>query len=79
MFFVLAVCILEIGAVTKHRKNKNLIKNEAHKPLDLSINVSHNRNLSDKGIIQIVKLLARQAAEEDYLQSIIQDQGGESS
>lgn len=51
-------------------KNKNLIKNEDQKGLDVSINVSHNRVLSDKGVIQLVKLLARKAAEEDYMQSI---------
>jgi hypothetical protein len=65
-----------VGAMTKPKTNKNLIKNKDQKRLDISINTSYNRPLSDKSLIQIVKLLARQAAEEDYLQSIIQsDQG----
>lgn len=64
--------------MTKPKTNKNLILNDKNKRLDISINVSHNKTLSDKSLIQIVKLLARQAAEEDYMQSIIQiDQGGE--
>ena len=61
----------------KPPKNKNLIKNEDQKALDISINTSHNRLLSNKGVIQLVKLLARQAAEEDYMQSIIRNQDGE--
>ena len=65
--------------MSSHKINKKLIKNDDQKPLDISINTSHNRYLSDKGIIQLVKLLAHQAAEEDYMQLIIQDQGRESS
>jgi len=64
--------------LTKPKNNKSLISNEDQKRLDISINVSHNRYLSDKGIIRLVKLLARQAAEEDYMQLITHlDQGGE--
>ncbi len=58
--------------MTKPKTNKNLIKNKDQKRLDISINTSHNRPLSDNSVIQLVKLLARQAAEEDYLQSITQ-------
>ena len=62
------------------RKSKtkiNLIVNDGKKRFDISINVSHDKPLSDKSIIRLVKLLARQAAREDYMQSIIHpDQGG---
>lgn len=58
--------------MSKPKKHKNLIKNDNQKRLDISINKSHNRHLSDKSVIQLVKLLARQAAEEDYLQSFNQ-------
>ncbi len=64
--------------MTKPKTHENLIKNDDQKRLDISINMSHNRTLSDNSLIQLVKLLARQAAEEDYLQLINHlDQGGE--
>lgn len=69
-FFVLAVYNMETGALKKPQKNKNLIKNGDQKTLDITINMSHNKTLSDKDVIQLVKLLARKAAEEDYMQSI---------
>ncbi len=66
----LAVFFKVVGAMSKSKTHKKLIKNEDQKRLDISINTSHNRSLSDNSVIQLVKLLARQAAEEDYLQSI---------
>lgn len=78
--FALAVFLKWVGAMSKFKKHKNLNQNDNQKRLDISINKSHNRYLSDNSVIQLVKLLARQAAEEDYLQSIIQsDQDGVSS
>ena len=64
--------------MSRQKKSINLVRNEGQKTLDFSINVSHNRPLSDRGLIQLVKLLARQAAKEDYMQSILHsDQGGD--
>lgn len=55
--------------------NKNdRILNDALKSLDICQNVSHNKALSKQRLIHLVKLLARQAAEEDYAQTIIQPQ-----
>ena len=63
--------------MSKSEKNKILITNEGNKRLDFSINVSHGGSVSNKRVIQLVKLLARLAAEEDYRQSsFIQNQGG---
>jgi len=62
--------------MSRSKTNIGLISNDAKKRLDISINVSHNRPLSNHSVIQLVKLLARQAAEEDYRQSIIRNQGG---
>lgn len=62
--------------MSKSKADINLISNNGQKRLDISINVSHNRPLSNESVIQLVKLLARQAAEEDYRQSIIRNQGG---
>ena len=60
------------------KRNNKLISNEDQKRLDITINTSHNKVLSDNSVIQLVKLLARQAAEEDYMRSITHnDQGGE--
>ena len=61
--------------MSRSKTNIGLISNDAKKRLDISINVSHNRPLSNHSVIQLVKLLARQAAEEDYRQSIIRNQG----
>ena len=63
--------------MTRPQKNKNLTKNKGHKGLDISINMSHNRVLPDKGVIQLVKILARQAAEMDYMHPNSQNQNGE--
>jgi len=68
----LAVFLLRVGAMSKLKKHKISFLNDDQKRLDISINTSHNSNISDKSVIQLVKLLAKQAAEEDYLQSIIQ-------
>ena len=57
--------------------DKGLVSNDGEKRLDISINMSHNRPLSRQSVIRLVKLLARQAAEEDYLRSIIRNQGGD--
>lgn len=62
--------------MSRSKTNIGLISNDAQKPLDISINMSHIRALSNEAVIQLVKLLARQAAEEDYRQSIIRNQGG---
>jgi hypothetical protein len=61
--------------MSKFKTNKGLILKDGQKRLDISINVSHNKPLSNKRLIQLVKLLARQAAKEDYLQSILQSKG----
>ena len=53
--------------MSKSETNIGLISNDAQKRLDISINVSHNRPLSRQSVIQLVKLLPRQAAEEDHL------------
>ena len=63
---------MEIGALRTPKRNKILIRNEDQKRLDFSINMSHNNMLSNNNVIRLVKLLARQAAEEDYMQSFIQ-------
>lgn len=57
--------------MTQNPKKKKLIENDAQTLLDVFINVSHNKPLSNERLIQLVKLLARQAAEADYAQSII--------
>ncbi len=63
--------------MSKLKPNTGLVSNDDQKRLDISINMSHNKVLSDKSVIQLVKLLARQAAEEDYLRLIIRNQGGD--
>ena len=67
--FALAVLFRE-GAMTRNNNKKELIKNDVQRQLDISENTSHNKTLSNDRLIQLVKLLARQAAEEDYAQSI---------
>jgi len=57
--------------MTQNPKKKKLIDNYAQTQLDIIANVSHNKTLSHERLIQLVKLLARQAAEADYAQSII--------
>jgi predicted DNA-binding protein (UPF0251 family) len=69
--FALAVSIKEVGAMTKRKGKKCLAQDEGKKRLDVSKNVSHNRLLSNRCLIQLVKFLARQAAKEDYEQSLI--------
>ena len=69
-FFVLAVSFSKMGTMGKVKEKKTLIRDNDRKRLDFSINLSHNKHLSDKGLIQLVKLLARQSAEEDFARSI---------
>jgi hypothetical protein len=57
--------------MTKIPRKKKKIENDAQSLLDISINASHNKALSNERLIQLVKLLARQAAEHDYAQSLI--------
>lgn len=58
-------------------RKKKTIRNDAADSLDFCPKVSHNGHLSDKRIIEFVKLLARHAAESDYAQSAPHsDQGG---
>ena len=73
----LAVSFQGYGAMSTFKPDTGRISNDGGKRLDISINMSHNRPLSRQSVIQLVKLLARHAAEEDYLQSIIRDQGGD--
>ncbi len=56
--------------MTRNSDKKELILGGDQKRLDISINVSHNKALSNKRLIEFVKLLARKAAEADYAQSI---------
>lgn len=42
--------------------------------LAICLKSSHNKPLSNERLIQLVKLMARQAAEDDYARSIIQSQ-----
>lgn len=52
--------------MSKVNRDKKLGSNGEQNRLDISVNVSHNKTLSKKRLIQLVKQLARQAAEEDY-------------
>lgn len=60
--------------MSKKFNKKDLILNDDLKTLDICEIVSHNKTLSKQRLIELVKLLARQAAEEDYAQSIIHPQ-----
>ncbi len=55
-----------------NQNKKKLFKNDVQRSLEIAQNVSHNKILpqSNERLIQLVKLLARQAAEDDYAQSI---------
>ena len=65
--------------MSKLKEKKTLIRKDDQKRLDIFINLSHNKHLSDNGLIQLVKLLARHAAEEDFARSInLSDQGDSS-
>ncbi len=54
--------------MSQNPKKKKLIENDAQTQLEISTNVSHNKTLSNERLIQLVRLLARQAAEHDYAQ-----------
>ena len=52
--------------MSKVKQNKQLASIGGQNRLDISVNVSHNKTLSKERLIHLVKLLARQAAEDDY-------------
>ena len=52
--------------MSKVKRHKRLASIGEQNALDISVKVSHNKALSKERLIQIVKLLARQAAEDDY-------------
>ena len=57
--------------MSKRKTDINPTSNDGQKQLDISVNVSHKGTLSRKNVIRLVKLLARQAAQEDYRRSIL--------
>jgi hypothetical protein len=57
--------------MNRFKKDNYPTGNKDNKALEISIEVRNN-SVSNKRIIQLVKLMARQAAEEDYAQSLLQ-------
>lgn len=57
-----------MSKVERNKKKLALIGDQ--NALDILVNVSHNKALPKKRLIQLVKQLARQAAEDDYAQLI---------
>ena len=68
-----------MGTMSRIEEKKTLTGNDGRKRLDIFIKLSHNSDLSDKSLIQLVKLLARQAAEEDFARSINHSKSGGTS
>lgn len=52
--------------MSKVIRNKQLASMGDPIDLDISVKVSHNKALSKERLIHLAKLLARQAAEDDY-------------